>query len=391
MCLITHSKASLPANEISLSRVRACVCVCMPNRKCGSSATAPYCTAVHIMDRLYPNFHSLHATPAEPLEPRFKRRSWNAFPENPLLPYTVYTPVQEATLQKRRHQRCSSEAPTSQRVSTFLPDSKANNINDDEVDDGAIEDAVEETINSVSPIPPIAVVKPTVGRIDGRRIHRPQPCYGLPSLPSLSNDLLPPYMQMSTPEVYFNSLGSSSFKQPTASLPRRRTQLRRERAVPVARHSVFEYPNVVDYGPLQNAVMQDLTLRRRVRRHPEAVATEPLSRRRPFGGFAGIVPTTSRPTLAGEVEQSSAQLVMPNPQPPVCGRMERQGRSTRVSLDGPRRGQSKHLRSVNISKFGCQILRDLSELVCLRILSVTGYIHANICTKHLIFYFEFRR
>ncbi|KAL5104269.1 Neuron navigator 3 [Taenia crassiceps] len=305
--------------------------MCMSNRKYGSSATAQYCTAVHIMDRLYPNFYSLHATPAEPLEPRYKRRSWNAFPESPLFPYTVYTPVQEATLQNRRHKRCSSEAPTSRRVSTFLPDNN-NNINDDEVDEGTMEDAVEETTNSTSPIPPIAVVKPTVGRMNGRRIHRPQPCYGLPALPSSSTDLLPPYMQMSTPEVYFNSLGSSSIKQPTASLPRRRTHLRRERVVPIARHSVFEYPSVVDYGPLQNAVMQDLTLRRRVRRHPEAVATAPLSRRGPFGGSVGLVPTPPRPTIASEVEQSSTQPVMPKPQAPLCGRMERQSRTTRACL-----------------------------------------------------------
>ncbi|VDM33087.1 unnamed protein product [Hydatigera taeniaeformis] len=293
-------------------------------------ATFLFIAAVHNMDRLYPNFYSLHATPVEPLEVRFKRRSWNAFPENPPLPYTVYTSVQETTLQSHRHQRCSSEAPTSRRVSTFLPDNS--NIDDEEVDDGAGEDGVEETTNSISPIPPIAVVKPTVGRMDGRRIHRPQPCYGLSALPSLSNDLLPPYMQMSTPEVYFNTHGPSNFKQPTVSLPRRRTQLRRERTLPAARHSVFEYPNVVDYGPLQNAVMQDLTLRRRSRRHPEASATAPLSRRRPCGSSAAIVPLTSRPSIAIEVEQLSTPLTMPKPQPPLCGRMERQGRSTRACL-----------------------------------------------------------
>ncbi|EUB61736.1 Neuron navigator 3 [Echinococcus granulosus] len=274
-----------------------------------------------------PRSHTDHGE--EPLEPRFKRRSWNAFPENPPLPYTVYTSVQEATLQHRRHQRCSSEAPTTRRVSTFLPDS---NSNDDEVDAGVMEDAVEETTTSISPIPPIAVVKPTVGRIDGRKIHRPQPCYGLPALPSSSHDLLPPCMQMSAPEAYFNNLCSSSLKQPTASLPRRRTQLRRERAVPVARHSVFECPSVVDYGPLQNTVLQDLTLRRRARRHPEAAATAPVSRRRLFGSSAGMLPATLRPPIATEEEQSSTLMAMPSLLPPVCGRSERQGRSTRACL-----------------------------------------------------------
>lgn len=281
------------------------------------------------MDRLYPNFYSLHATtPAEPLEPRFKRRSWNAFPENAFMPYTVFAPVQDTTTIQRRRQRCSSEAPASRRISTFLPDNPTQDDTDNMMDDN-----MDEPSSSVSPIPPIAVVKPTFGRSDSaRRIHRPQPCYGT----SVSNDMPPPCMQMSTPESYFNS--NPSFKQPTSSLPRRRTQVRRERPIPVARHSVFEYPNVVDYGPLQDS---DLTLRRRARRHPETINTAPISRR-PFGNrnelnqmqSQNTTPSMSNQVISSEEEQSNG-MMMSDSLPPVCVRSDRPRRVNRerVNLD----------------------------------------------------------
>lgn len=276
------------------------------------------------MDRLYPNFYSLHATtPAEPLEPRFKRRSWNAFPDNAFMPYSLYTPIQDTTIQRGIRQRCSSEAPASRRISTFLPDNPTSQ-NQREDDDNLMDDNMDESSSSISPIPPIAVVKPTVGKMNNsRRIHRPQPCYGV----SVSNDMPPPCMQMSTPEVYFSS--NPSFKQPATSLPRRRAQLRRERPIPVVRHSVFEYPNVVDYGPLQD---NDLTLRRRARRHPETINTAPISRR-PFGngneGNQMQMPNASSHAssmasrmVSGEEEQSNV-IMIPNSLPPVCIRNER--------------------------------------------------------------------
>ena len=308
--------------------VRACVRnvyvrVRIPNWL-GSSVNTTHCTITYTMDRLYPNFYSLHATPVDPLEPRLKRRSWNAFLDNPHLPYTVYAPVQEVPRQSSRRQRCSSEAPISRRISTFIPDNNNNHESDVNIE---LKANVDDQTDDISPIPPIAVVKPTVGRIDGRTIHRPQPCYGLPAL-STSNDLPPPCMQMSTPEVFFNSSSCSSFKHPTLSLPRRRTQVRREKPMPVVRHSVFEYPNIVDYGPIQSGAMQDLTLRRRSRRHPELIATAPISRRMLFTDGNGAPGSMS----CGEVERSNG-LVMSNSLPPVCARSEAPRRNTRVSVD----------------------------------------------------------
>nr|CDS33157.1 neuron navigator 3 [Hymenolepis microstoma] len=279
------------------------------------------------MDRLYPNFYSLHATtPAEPLEPRFKRRSWNAFPENAFMPYTVYTPVQDATLQRRMLQRCSSEAPTSRRISTFLPDNPTNQ--DQRDDEGNImNDNMDESSSSISPIPPIAIVKPTLGRMDSmRRIHRPQPCYGV----AVSTDMPPPCMQMSTPEVYFSS--NPSFKQPATSLPRRRNQLRRERLTPAVRHSVFEYPNVVDYGPLQD---NDHTLRRRARRQPEAINTAPISRRPFRNGNEGSqmhnpnLASCMASQVASSEEEHSSVMMISNSLPPACIRSEHPRRVNR--------------------------------------------------------------
>ncbi|VDN99822.1 unnamed protein product [Rodentolepis nana] len=273
------------------------------------------------MDRLYPNFYSLHATaPAEPLEPRFKRRSWNAFPENAFMPYTVYTPVQDATLQRRTLQRCSSEAPASRRISTFLPDNPTNQDQRDE-ESNIMNDNMDESSSSISPIPPIAIVKPTLGRMDSvRRVHRPQPCYGV----AVSTDMPPPCMQMSTPEVYFSS--NPSFKQPATSLPRRRNQLRRERLTPTVRHSVFEYPNVVDYGPLQD---NDHTLRRRARRQPESINTAPISRRPFRNGHEGsqlhnanLVSSMTSQVVSSEEEHSNVMMIS-NTLPPACIRSER--------------------------------------------------------------------
>lgn len=281
------------------------------------------------MDRLYPNFHSLHAAPAEPLEPRFKRRSWNTFPENSPMPYSLYASIQDTTLQTQRRQRCSSEAPASRRVSTFLPDRTVNQ--EQEVDDNLMDNTLDEPPSSISPILPIAVVKPTFGRMDGsRRIHRPQPCYGV----SIASDLPPPCMQMSTPEVYFTS--NMGFKQPASSLPRRRIQMRRERPLPVVRHSVFEYPNVIDYGPLQD---NELTLRRRARRHPETINTAPISRRRPFRNEGGLhqmqVPNGTSDQAISREEGQSNIMIMSNSLPPMCvysGRLRKSNRE-RVNLN----------------------------------------------------------
>ncbi|VDD82664.1 unnamed protein product [Mesocestoides corti] len=274
-------------------------------------------TDIRRMDRFYPNFYSLQSVPAEPLDPRFKRRSWNAFPDASILPYTLYS---QEVPQNRQHQRCSSEAPAVKRSSTFISQDAKNDIQDDDL-----------TTTSVSPIPPIAVVKPTMGGIAGGRIHRPRPCYGSALRPAV--DLPPLCMQISTPEVAFSSLCQQNIQRPNGTLPRRRSQQNRQRrevVKPAVRHSVFECPNVIDYGPLQPSVQsQELTIRRRARRHPELVSTEPVSRRRLFGTLTTqSVPFTDE--LMSNEDQSSS--LVSESLPPVCVHSERLRRGNRVSV-----------------------------------------------------------
>lgn len=251
------------------------------------------------MDRFYPNFYSLQSAPVEPLDPRFKRRSWTLG----LGGAQKLQQQQQSQKQKNppqlpvRSQRASSEA----RISTFLPE----------------------------PGTPVAVVKPNCGIVNPVAL-RPQ-------------FRVPMCMPMATSQVgreqYFSTTDSSETstlsRQPrrqarVQTLPRRpkpdmiveqqhhpQQQQQRQPAYfarkdedatqsLTRRHSLFEYPvHVVDYGlmasvaasqtpmTVQSSILpnqtidrqSDLTLRRRARRRTqqsnggEIVGSEPIVRR----------------------------------------------------------------------------------------------------------------
>lgn len=293
------------------------------------------------MDRFYPNFYSLQSAAAEPLDPRFKRRSWNpncyitdsSSPVN-FLPYMLpyqHQPDLSSTTQTRRRQRCSSEAPASRRVSTFLPDAEESSVT-----------------NSNSPTPPIAVVKPTMGEAvsPSHILYRPRPCYG----PVNDFPPPPPCMQMSTPEVVFHSNNRPS--PSTGTLPRRR------QIIPVGfsrRGSQFvEYTNgIVDYASKVPPV-QDLTLRRRARRHPELMATEPLARRvtrLPQSRLTQPIVIENveneammRSTMNDMNEEEEDTLLMSETLPPPAAYIERPRRNRRVRcIRGSRYFACRHM------------------------------------------------
>ncbi|VDL98157.1 unnamed protein product [Schistocephalus solidus] len=233
------------------------------------------------MERFYPNFYSLSSAPAEPLDPRFKPSSWAlglqalgplGLERPPLDPTVGLATYDGSTVSGRersvRTQRCSNEAPISRRVSTFLPDALTKNESDSQQTSAVISDLALRSQNGFPVTPstlrtPMAVVKPTV------------------------SGLLP----------YPSQVASSQ------------------------RHSLFEFPTrIADYGPLTasplstvraktNAVSPRLpenwSLRRRARRHPELVTTEPLGRRQ----FMPVTDNSPQPLSTGIEAGSDAHDV----------------------------------------------------------------------------------
>uniref|UniRef100_A0A183THG7 PH domain-containing protein n=1 Tax=Schistocephalus solidus TaxID=70667 RepID=A0A183THG7_SCHSO len=350
------------------------------------------------MERYYPNFYSLSSAPAEPLDPRFKRRSWTlglqapgplGLERPPLDPTAGLATYDDSTVSGRersvRTQRCSSEAPISRRVSTFLPDALTNNERDSQQTSAVISDLTLRSQNGFPVTPstlrtPVAVVKPTVSGLlpypsQGRLVapvairpqpkhwQRPQPLSRVPvvattlsqprksTLPEGLNDVTqpqlvpPPPAPPLTPAVGSRSpvfvcpfptrtgvLGGNQQQLqpviPKVAVDREEVQVPRRRhhgdqaALKVAssrRHSLFEFPTrIVDYGPLTasplstvraktNAVSPRLpenwSLRRRARRHPELVTTEPLGRRQ----FMPVTDNSPQPLSTGIEAGSDAQ------------------------------------------------------------------------------------
>ncbi|BHF82850.1 positive regulation of invadopodium disassembly [Sparganum proliferum] len=357
------------------------------------------------MERYYPNFYSLASAPSEPLDPRFKRRSWTLGLQAPgplglELPQpdpTAGSPYETTVSGHRppaRAQRCSSEAPVSRRVSTFLPDFVGGNERDCQQTSEGVSSLPFRNQDGFSVAPstlrtPVAVVKPTVsgllpyvqrypsqGRLAApvairpsqKHWQRPQPLSRIPkaaplcpprkvSLPPAENPnevtqprlLQPPLTPVvgSRIPVVIRAVPTSTdvpgyqqLQQPMGSrtavrgeeeemqVPRRRHHGDQAalRAASGRRHSLLEYPTrFVDYGLLTpsplpsvrattNTVLphppDNWSLRRRARRHPELVATEPLGRRR----FAPLADCTRQPLNAAMETTDDAQdgCLLPN-------------------------------------------------------------------------------